>query len=126
MDKLPFFALNAIAFDAEWKHQYEETDVINQDFNNSDGSVSRVKMLKSCEGTYFETSEYEGFSRPYKDTDYIFVAFVPKNKDYKLSIADINTLDAGEIQRYPDSFKTVDKFWIGGNKHGCITDYFYP
>ena len=23
-------------------------------------------------------------------------------------------------------FKTVDKFWIGGNKHGCITDYFYP
>ena len=69
-EDLLFCLADAAAFDAEWKQQYKDTQVDNEDFHNADGTVSRVKMLYSGESTYVENEQYTGFMKPYKDAGY--------------------------------------------------------
>lgn len=75
--------MNAVAFDAEWRSQYEDDDVIDDgEFTNIDGSVSNVTMLDSCENIYLEDPFFEGFAKPYKN-GYTFVGLLPKKKKSK-------------------------------------------
>ena len=76
---------NAIAFEAEWQEQYEDTQVVNEDFRNADGSISRVKMLVSEEKEFVEDANYTGFVKPYKNTDYSYMALLPKDENLRIS-----------------------------------------
>lgn len=80
MSDMLFSLINAITFEAEWEEEYEDADVINDDFTNADGTVSRVKMLRSYERTYLENKAFTGFVKPYKDTGFSYVALLPKKK----------------------------------------------
>lgn len=72
--------MNAVAFEAEWRTQYKEDDVVeDEEFTNFDGSVSTVTMLESCENIYLEDSYFEGFAKLYKN-GYTFVGLLPKEK----------------------------------------------
>ena len=53
----------------------------NEDFHNFDGTISRVKMLRSSESTYFENGDYIGFAKPYKGGRFSYVALLPKEEN---------------------------------------------
>ena len=71
--------INACTFESEWAEQYKDRDIVNEDFHNSDGTVSRVNMLRSCEITYLETESFTGFVRPYQDDAFSYMVLLPKH-----------------------------------------------
>ena len=80
--------MNAIAFDAKWAKKYESDDIDPGEFHNADGSCSEVTMLISTERKYIEDSYFTGFTKPYKDVGFSFMALLPKKKNPRfLSIA---------------------------------------
>lgn len=76
--------LSACAFLADWKNQYEERDIQNEDFHNLDKTLSRVKMLLSYEPVYIEDESFTGFAKPYKNEEYSYVVLLPKDEDRPL------------------------------------------
>lgn len=107
MKDMLFFLANAIAFEAEWEEEYEDIDLINEDFTNADQSVSRVKMLKSVEDTYIENEKYEGFTKPYKDVGFSYVAMLPKDKIYTISEGDIDDVFNSSFRKAPNTIVSV-------------------
>jgi len=73
--------LNAVAFNAKWKKKYEYNDIDEGIFTNSDGTSSEVTMMKSKEDHYIENEFFTGFTKPYKDAGYSFMALLPKKDD---------------------------------------------
>ena len=73
--------LNAIAFDGSWQQQYEEHQVHDGTFRNSDGTESDVTMLHSEEGLYLENDDATGFIKFYEGCQYAFVVMLPKDED---------------------------------------------
>ena len=70
--------VNAMAFDGEWKEQYEDDDIHeDQEFTNADGTKSKVVMLSSEESGYISYAGGLGFVKPYKGNEYSFVAILP-------------------------------------------------
>lgn len=88
--------MNACTFDADWKTEYKKQQVRNGDFNNSDGTVSRVKMLSSIEQTYIENDQFIGFSKPYKGNQFSFMALLPK-KGLFVSEEMLNAIDFSSV-----------------------------
>lgn len=70
--------LNAVAFQAEWAVIYEEDDIYDGDFKNTDKSISKVPMLHSSEDFYIENEFFEGFIKPYEDLEFSFVGLRPR------------------------------------------------
>lgn len=79
---------SAVSFEDEWAEEYDEKDVIHEEFTNSDGSKSKVRMLKSCEKLYVEDEYWEGFLKPYKRKGFSFMAVISKDQ-HKLLDKDI-------------------------------------
>lgn len=73
--------LNAIAFEARWVQKYKFDDLDYWDFNNSDGTSSEVTMMRSTEWQYIEDAHFTGFTKPYKDVGYSYIALLPKQDD---------------------------------------------
>ena len=73
--------MNAIAFEGKWEEPYSKEDLKdNQRFFNADGSISEdVTMMKSSEERYISLKDGEGFVKPYKGGEYVFVGIVPKD-----------------------------------------------
>ena len=70
--------VNAMAFDGEWKDQYEEKDILKgQEFTNADGTKSEVTLLSSEENSSIRLADGLGFVKPYKGWQYAFVALLP-------------------------------------------------
>lgn len=107
MKNMLFALVNAVSFEAEWEEEYEETDVINDDFTNADRSVSRVKMLKSGESTYLENQVFEGFVKPYKNSGFSYVALLPKKGEGAISEEDIQGIDPDSFRVNPDAIVSV-------------------
>ena len=79
--------VNALAFDGKWNQPFD--DVISVDFNNIDGSVSKVDMLAGEEDYYIETDDAVGFRKSYDGDGYSFIALLPKGdiKEYVSSLS---------------------------------------
>ncbi|MBP1586245.1 MAG: hypothetical protein ILP17_11195, partial [Lachnospiraceae bacterium] len=77
-DQNRMFLVNAIAFEGEWMHEYENSDIYEDSkFTNYDGTTSDVTMLFSNEASYIELGNGIGFLRPYKGGEYSFVGILP-------------------------------------------------
>ena len=76
--------LNAVTFEALWRQQYEADDIRENVFHNSDGTDCWVQMLHSNEYAYIENDDFTGFSKPYKDTPFSYVALLPKDSSRPL------------------------------------------
>ena len=72
--------LNAVSFEAKWREEYEEDDIYDDEFTDADGNVKEVPFLHSSEQYYIEDDGFTGFTRPYKDTGFVFMALLPKKK----------------------------------------------
>lgn len=105
-DDMLFALINAVAFEAEWKDEYEDTDILNEDFTNADGTVSRVKMLRSYESIYLENEYVEGFAKPYKNTGFSYFALLPKKRG-AVSDREIKAMDPDSLRVNPEAVVTV-------------------
>ena len=72
--------LNAVSFEAKWREEYEENDIYDDEFTDADGNIKEVPFLHSSEQYYIEDDNFSGFTRPYKDTGFAFMALLPKKK----------------------------------------------
>ncbi len=87
--------LNTVLFNGKWEEPYEEYDIRDGIFTNSDGSEAEVEYMDSTEYTYFEVDGGVGFSKDYKD-GYSFVGILPDedvgidNFAAELDLAEIN------------------------------------
>jgi len=84
--------VNAITFEGKWADEYKDYDVIEgKEFNNIDGSISKITGLISIEDEYCSNENCTGFIKYYENRSYAFMALLP-NED--ISLEDfINTLD---------------------------------
>lgn len=84
--------VNALSFDAEWAKKYEKSSVSTGTFTDNNGNKFDTKFMSSSENEYFETDNAVGFSKPYVNGKYKFVALMP-NED--VDVFDyISSLDA--------------------------------
>ncbi len=83
--------MNAIAFGSDWSTAYNEDQIDEDDFTNIDGSISKVNYLMSDENLYVEDSNFTGFIKPYKDSNYVFMGLLPKKRNFlKKNISNID------------------------------------
>lgn len=79
------YLINALSFDAEWQNIYKDTSVREGEFTAQDGNKQKVDFMHSTERSYIEIPNAIGFSKPYADNKYSFVALLP---DEGISISD--------------------------------------
>lgn len=81
LDQIPdaarMYLINAIAFDAKWKEQYEAHQVHTRKFTREDGSKRETELMYSDENLYLEDGNATGFLKYYKGKKYAFVALLP-------------------------------------------------
>ena len=81
LNEIPAYALmyliNAVDFDAKWSEPYEREDIEKGVFHNYDGEKQDVTMLHSEERRYFMDDNSVGFTRPYENSKYHFMALLP-------------------------------------------------
>lgn len=72
------YLVNALLFDAKWQKRYENDDIVsNYDFNNRDGSTSKVEMMCSQESKYVNGDDFSGFAKDYYGGKYSFWGILP-------------------------------------------------
>ena len=70
--------LNAVTFKASWKKKYEEDDIGEGDFTNTDKSLSEVSMMCSTEDHYIENEFFTGFIKPYRGGEFSYMGLRPR------------------------------------------------
>ncbi len=71
--------VNAIRFEAKWQTAYEDSQVLEYDFNGTK-ETKKTTMLSSSEYGYFMTGKATGFMKYYDGDEYAFLAILPKDK----------------------------------------------
>lgn len=86
--------INALYFNGEWESEFDEYGCYTENFNNLNGTTSEITMMHANDvGAYYESDYAEGFMKPYKDNNLVFVGILPKNTgDFLVSELDIDTL----------------------------------
>ncbi|MDE5826410.1 MAG: serpin family protein, partial [Duncaniella sp.] len=86
-DTIAFVLLNALYFKGEWQKPFETQNTISKDFNNADGTVSKVAtMCKSEVMQYLKTEKYELVRMNYGNGAYAMTLLLPA-EDSSLSNA---------------------------------------
>lgn len=78
MKNMIAFLLNAVSFEAGWQEEYEEDDICDEEFTDAGGNAKEAPFLHSNERYYIEDDNFTGFTRPYKDAGFAFMALLPK------------------------------------------------
>lgn len=113
-DSSVMYIINAIAFEAEWNEEYEESQIKDKTFINGTGESEDAKMLHSLEGIYLSSTDATGVVKPYKGSEYAFMAILPNEN---ISITDyVNGLDGKTLsdmyanRTYEDVITEIPKF----------------
>ncbi len=75
--------LNALCFEGDWVEEYFSEDVEEGEFTSISGEKQVCDFMHGSEYTYLENENSKGFIKPYKNSDFAFVALLP-NKDISL------------------------------------------
>ena len=85
------YLINALSFDAEWEKIYSNNQIHDGDFTLENNEIQVVEFMSSSEFSYLENDTVTGFTKPYKDNKYAFVALLPKDN---ISMSELlSTLD---------------------------------
>lgn len=92
-DEATFIILNALYFKSEWQQPFKTENTVSKDFNNADGTVSKVPtMCKDENMYYFKTEKYELARMNYGNGTYAMILLLP-SKDTPLGEA-LQALDS--------------------------------
>ncbi len=108
------YLINALAFDAEWQHIYENIDIHeNQKFTSASGQKQNVTMMHSSENFYLESENAVGFLKPYAE-GYSFAALLPEEglslEDYLASLTPEKLLNLLENAQTTEVSVQLPKF----------------
>ena len=83
IDQIPedtvMYLINALAFEAEWEHPYEEAGQSGKEnFTDAAGKTGEVPFLYGEESQYLEDGEAVGFTKSYAGGRYAFAAILPE------------------------------------------------
>lgn len=113
-DEAIMYLINALSFDAEWENIYNENDIREDDFTSWNGDVETVEFMYSEEYGYIEIPNAIGFSKPYADNKYSFVALLPDEEievsDFITSMDSETLIDAIKNQSKEEVFTSMPKF----------------
>lgn len=108
------YLINALSFDAEWQNIYKNTSVRKGDFTAQDGDKKTVDFMHSTEYGYIEMPGVIGFSKPYAENQYSFVALLPDQgltaADFIASIDGEMLIDAVRNQSNDQVYASIPKF----------------
>ncbi len=108
------YLINALSFDAEWLNIYKDTSVRKGEFTTQSGDKKTVDFMHSTEYGYIEVPNAVGFSKPYADDKYSFVALLPDEglavSDFIASIDGKTLIDAIKSQSDAQLYASVPKF----------------
>lgn len=108
------YLINALSFDAEWQNIYKNTSVRKGDFTAQDGNKKTVDFMHSTEYGYIEMPGAIGFSKPYAENQYSFVALLPDQgltaADFIASIDGEMLIDAVRNQSNDQVYASIPKF----------------
>ena len=116
--------LNAIAFESDWETLYEDTDPTRREFHNADGTTSLVMMLPSSERRYLENQDVIGFTKPYKNERFEFMALLPKKPGSDALLDAMRHTDFTRTYRGQDSTLNKRRDW--NPYFRCIADVWLP
>lgn len=105
--------LNAVSFVGKWQTEYEDDDVDVIAFTNSDGTEHDVIGLYSKENRYIENADVIGFTKPYKNIGYSFMALLPKksgNKEMSRILKDLDFSKTFDSAVYEEAVVTMPEF----------------
>ncbi|MEA4847805.1 MAG: serpin family protein [Clostridiaceae bacterium] len=108
------YLINALSFDAEWLNIYEDTSVREGEFTTEDGDKKTVDFMYSTEYSYMEIPNAIGFSKPYADNKYSFVALLPDEglavSDFIASMDGKTLIDTIKSQSDEQVYASMPKF----------------
>lgn len=108
------YLINALSFDAEWMNIYKDTSVRKGEFTIQNGDKKTVDFMHSNEYNYIELPNAVGFSKPYADNKYSFVALLPDEglnlSDFAASIDGKTLIDAIRHQKDDMVYASMPKF----------------
>lgn len=114
------YLINALSFDAEWLSIYKDTSVREGEFTTQDGGKKTVDFMHSTEYGYIEVTNAIGFSKPYADNKYSFVALLPDEglavSDFIASMDGKTLIEAIKNQSDDQVYASVPKFVFEYNK----------
>lgn len=73
--------VNAIAFEGNWNHAYEDYQVSEMPFTTSTGDEIDVDMLSDGSANYFENDKASGFMRLYEGGEYALLVMLPSDEN---------------------------------------------
>ncbi len=87
------YLVNAVSFQAEWDTIYKKDQIREMEFIAESGEVQEVEFLCGDEYGYIELDDACGFSKPYQDDKYSFIAILPDGNMEEF----IKELDGSEL-----------------------------
>ena len=105
------YLINALFFDAQWRHAYDETMVREGVFHAQSGDQT-VQMMHSEESRYLSDGNAVGFMKDYMGGQYSFVALMPDGDmaNYLAGLTGENLLSTIENATSTTVFATMPKF----------------
>ena len=118
IDKIPeetiAYLVNALLFEGAWTRTYERSQVSNGTFTAINGEKKSVKMMKSSEYGFVQTTNATGVVKPYKGNAYSFVALLPNESiEFNSFIESLNSKEVANAikNRYSNTVITkIPKF----------------
>ncbi len=108
------YLINALSFDAEWLSIYKDSSISDGEFTAKSGDKKMVDFMHSTEYGYIEVPNAIGFSKPYADNKYSFVALLPDEglaiSDFMASIDGKMLIDAIKEQSNEEVNTSMPKF----------------
>jgi serpin B len=111
--------VNAIHFKSDWKYPFSSNDIVNDKFYISpENAINTAYLYKKEQYNYFENTDIQAISIPYKNPKYSLLIILPKNIDQNPVIyansalfSKITTqLSQTEIKLYIPKFKAESAF----------------
>ena len=93
MEKMLAYLMSVVCFEDEWKEPYREDDINEFKFYNADGSVSEAVSLFSKEYEYISSDAFEGFVKPYRNSNFSYMALLPKQQGSKQILRVLSDFD---------------------------------
>ena len=110
LDEIPadalMYLINALAFEAQWREAYDESQIKDGIFTKEDGTKQDAEFMYGMESGYFDDGNATGFIKYYDDEKYAFVAMLPNEG---VSVSEyVDSLDGEELCAMLSSPQSVD------------------
>lgn len=116
-DDAAMYLVNALAFQAKWRYPFVKDATKKGTFTREDGVEQTVDFMHGSGDYYLENDKATGFIKFYADTEYDFVALLPKEG---VTVADlVASLDGKTFREWMKNRIAVDSVTVACPRFKC-------